>query len=151
MHPIDIGAIATIVVAISGFILPIIARAVKASDQIGGLISSITKNGLVTHDQIDKAVESILSGGRPPSKFIDAIGDVVADLILRLPAYLQLPREDKIRMVASIFSQQTKDKVASILPQLPENILSMLWARRQVVEGTLNKTSVIQEAEAKSA
>jgi hypothetical protein len=151
MHPIDIGAIITIIAGAFSILAPIIARAVKASDRVGEIMNSISKNGLVTHDQIDKAVESILSGGKPPTPFVDSIGDIIADLMTRLPGYLQTPKEDRIRLVASVFSKQTKDKVSKLLNTLPDNILSMVWSIRQVVERILTITSIVPDLEAKNA
>jgi hypothetical protein len=149
MKSIDFGAIVTLVVALVSVSAAVIAKLVRASDSIKTLLLSISKNGLVTQKQIDKAVEDILSGGRPPSCFVDVIGDIVARLVKTLPDYLATPIADRVRLVAFLFSKEDASKVRLCLSTLPENISRMSWAVRLVVEGVLHSAEILTSIEAK--
>jgi hypothetical protein len=151
MKPIDFGALITLAIAVVTGIATAIAKLRKASDAVGVIISSISKNGLVTHDEIDAAVESILSGGRIPRVFADCIGDIVADVIMRLPSYLGQPKKDRVSIVAGVFSKQTRLKIKQALSTLPDRVLVMGWSIREVVSRILEKTDVLELKESENA
>jgi hypothetical protein len=133
--------------ALASAATPLVLKLTKTSRCISKLISGVMKFGVVTHADIDAAVERILSGGKPPNPFVDFVGDVVADLVTRLPDYLMIPKDQRIEMVAAVISDQTRSKFRRIVPDIPGALEGMKWSRFQVVLKLLHAWNVLSRVE----
>jgi hypothetical protein len=133
--------------AVASAATPLVLKLTKTSRAVSKLISGVMKFGVVSHADIDAAVERVLSGGRPPSPFVDFVGDVVADLITRLPDYLLIPKDQRIEMIASVISDQSRSKFRKIVPEIPDALESMKWSRFQVVLKLLHAWNVLSRVE----
>jgi hypothetical protein len=133
--------------ALASAATPLVLKLTKTSRAVGKLISGVMKFGVVSHADIDAAVERILSGGHPPNPFVDFVGDVVADLITRLPDYLMIPKNQRMEMIASVISDQSRSKFRRIVPEIPDALERMKWSRFQVVLKLLHAWGVLSKVE----
>jgi hypothetical protein len=143
----DITKALAVVVGAIGLITPLLQKWSKAPRAVKILAKRISENGVLTHEDIDNAVESILSGGRPPSLFVDLVGDIVADCVTRVPNYLAVPIEQRIGIIAALVSKQTKARIRAAFPLIPESILKQNWALRKFIYSVLTLTGLVVEKE----
>jgi hypothetical protein len=127
-----------VLIAVIGWVTPLLSKLMKAPRAVNSMVSTLNA-GLLTHQEIDAAVERFLSKGEAPSQFIDFVGDLVADIVTKVPNYLLLPKEQRQGIIAAVVSDQTKAKLRDIIPGIPEKILSMKWARRRFVQTVLHE------------
>jgi hypothetical protein len=96
-------------------------------------------------EEIDKAVERIISGGGEVTPFIDWVGDVVARIVVKVPAAFEADKPLVWDLVSEIFSTLPTWKAHELIPSAPESAVNGKLSRLSLARRALASPE-IQEA-----
>jgi hypothetical protein len=139
---VSVSFLPGVLVPVGILVLGLIGGLIKAlwpKSPLNSMINSL-QGEIITVERIDKAVEMLLAGGKPPTAFIDWVGDVVGEITVSVNQWPKLTRDQRIGIVASVFSKLARSFVEKLLPGIPSDIANTKFAKKAVATKILTKT-----------